>query len=128
MYQINRVVRDLCTFARQNMTADPPFSRLDLISCRNVLIYLGPELHKRCIPQFHYALKPNGLLLLGPAESVGSFGELFDLVDKQNKIYIKKNVPSPHFGFAAYHEIGVGRKNVELAAFDGATAGQILQT
>src|SRR6266545_8028141 len=55
-YQIHRNVRDICTFARQNITADPPFSRLDLISCRNVLIYLSPELHKRCIPQFHYAL------------------------------------------------------------------------
>src|SRR5213076_3209948 len=55
-YQIHRSVRDIGTFARQNITADPPFSRLDLISCRNVLIYLSPELHKRCIPQFHYAL------------------------------------------------------------------------
>ena len=70
-YQIHRNVRDICTFARQNITADPPFSRLDLISCRNVLIYLSPELHKRCIPQFHYALNPGGYLILGPAESVG---------------------------------------------------------
>src|SRR5438876_3065289 len=68
-YQIHRSVRDICTFARQTITADPPFSRLDLISCRNVLIYLSSELHKRCIPQFHYALNPNGYLILGPAES-----------------------------------------------------------
>src|SRR5881275_2647123 len=59
-YQIHHNVRDICTFARQNITADPPFSRLDLISCRNVLIYLSPELHKRCIPQFHYALNAGG--------------------------------------------------------------------
>src|SRR5437870_8751693 len=89
-YRINRSVRDICTFARQNITADPPFSRLDLISCRNVLIYLSPELHKRCIPQFHYALNPDGYLILGPAESVGMYDELFKLVDKKNKIYTKK--------------------------------------
>src|SRR5260370_34840238 len=59
-----------CTFARQNITADPPFSRLDLLSCRNVLIYLSPQLPKRCIPQFHYALSPAGYLILGPPETV----------------------------------------------------------
>jgi two-component system, chemotaxis family, CheB/CheR fusion protein len=95
-YQINRRVRDICTFARQNVVTDPPFSRLDLISCRNVLIYLSPELHKRCFPQFHHALNPGGYLVLGPAESVGTFDELFDLVDKRNKIYTKKMVPTPY--------------------------------
>ncbi len=94
-YQINRKVRDLCTFARQDITADPPFSRLDLISCRNVLIYLSPQLHKRCIPQFHYALNPGGYLILGPAESVGLYEKLFESVDRKNKIYAKKDVPTP---------------------------------
>src|SRR5437867_955408 len=94
-YQIHRNVRDICTFARQNITADPPFSRLDLISCRNVLIYLSPELHKRCIPQFHYALNPGGYLILGPAESVGMYDELFKLVDKKNKIYGKEASTAP---------------------------------
>ncbi len=91
-YQIHRNVRDICTFARQNIAADPPFSRLDLISCRNVLIYLNPALHKRCIPQFHYALNPGGYLILGPAESVGPYEELFKLVDRKNKIYTKTAV------------------------------------
>src|SRR5438105_1459882 len=94
-YQIHRNVRDICTFARQNITADPPFSRLDVISCRNVLIYLSPELHKRCIPQFHYALNPGGYLILGPAESVGMYDELFKLVDKKNKIYAKTGAATP---------------------------------
>jgi two-component system, chemotaxis family, CheB/CheR fusion protein len=94
-YQINRNVRDICTFARQNITADPPFSRLDLISCRNVLIYLSSDLHKRCIPQFHYALNPGGYLILGPAESVGLYDELFKLVDKKNKIYTKEAATAP---------------------------------
>src|SRR6266404_5226230 len=94
-YQIHRNVRDICTFARQNIAADPPFSRLDLISCRNVLIYLSPELHKRCIPQFHYALNPGGYLILGPAESVGTYEELFKLVDKKAKIYTKEAKTGP---------------------------------
>ena len=94
-YQIHRNVRDICTFARQNIAADPPFSRLDIISCRNVLIYLSPELHKRCIPQFHYAINPGGLLILGPAESVGLYDELFKLVDKKNKIYTKEAATAP---------------------------------
>src|SRR5882724_7062204 len=94
-YQIHRNVRDICTFARQNIAADPPFSRLDLISCRNVLIYLSPELHKRCIPQFHYALNPGGYLILGPAESVGMYDELFKLVDKKAKIYTKEAKAGP---------------------------------
>jgi two-component system CheB/CheR fusion protein len=95
VYQIHRNVRDICTFARQNIAADPPFSRLDMISCRNVLIYLSPELHKRCIPQFHYALNPGALLILGPAESVGLYDELFKLVDKKNKIYTKEVGAAP---------------------------------
>src|SRR4029450_12252386 len=94
-YQINRSVRDRCTFARQNITAHPPFSRLDLISCRNVLIYLSPQLHKRCIPQFHYALNPGGYLILGPAESIGFYDKLFEPMDRKNKIYAKKDVPTP---------------------------------
>ena len=92
-YQINRTVRDLCTFARQNITTDPPFSRLDLISCRNVLIYLGPQLQKRAFPIFHYALNPQAYLMLGPSESVGIFSDLFELVDRTNKIYAKKLLP-----------------------------------
>src|SRR5438270_10390130 len=102
-YQIRSNVRELCTFARQNIPADPPFSRLDLISCRNVLIYLGPELHRRCIPQFHYALNPGGYLILGPAETVGPFHELFEPVDKQSKIYARK--------------ILSGRRAVELGTY-----------
>jgi two-component system, chemotaxis family, CheB/CheR fusion protein len=94
-YQINRKVRDLCTFARQNITADPPFSRLDLISCRNVLIYLGAQLQRRCIPQFHYALNPGAYLILGPAESVGLYDKLFEARDRKNRIYAKRNVPTP---------------------------------
>jgi two-component system, chemotaxis family, CheB/CheR fusion protein len=89
-YQINRTIRDMCTFARQNVYDDPPFSHIDLITCRNVLIYLGPQLQKKCIPIFHYALNPEGYLMLGASESVGGFADLFALVDKKHKIYVKK--------------------------------------
>src|SRR5581483_5935196 len=76
-WQVNRNIRDMCTFARQNVCEDPPFSRLDLISCRNVLIYLGPALQKKCFPIFHYALNPGGFLVLGNSETVGGFNDLF---------------------------------------------------
>lgn len=95
-YQISKSIRDMCVFARQNVFSDPPFSRMDLISCRNVLIYLSPVLQKKIIPIFHYALKPNGFLLVGNTEGLlGSGAEIFDLVDRKCKIYQKKAVPSP---------------------------------
>jgi len=89
-YQIHKSVREMCVFAKQNVIKDPPFSNLDLISCRNLLIYFGPILQKRAIPTFYYALKPRGYLMLGPSESLGSFDDLFTLVDKKHKIYQKK--------------------------------------
>ncbi|HKW96237.1 MAG TPA: chemotaxis protein CheB [Bryobacteraceae bacterium] len=92
-YQISKRIRDLCIFARQNLTKDPPFSKLDLISCRNVLIYLGPSLQKRVLPIFHYALKNTGYLLLGSSETISTYADLFTLVDKKHKIFSKKPVP-----------------------------------
>jgi len=89
-FQVHQSVRELCIFAKQNITKDPPFSGLDLISCRNLLIYLGPELQKRVIPTMHYALKPGAYLMLGGAESLGVFADYFTLIDKKFKIYQKK--------------------------------------
>ncbi|MDB6068579.1 MAG: luxQ [Pedosphaera sp.] len=89
-YQVSKAIRDMCVFARQNVVTDPPFSNLDLISCRNVLIYLGQVLQKKIMPVFHYALKPSGFLLLGSSETIGGAAELFSLHDKRNKIYSKK--------------------------------------
>lgn len=91
-YQIAKPVREICVFARQNLIADPPFSRMDLITCRNVLIYLGPPLQKKLLPMFHYGLRPAGFLLLGTSETVGDFSEFFALFDKKNKIYTKKQL------------------------------------
>jgi two-component system CheB/CheR fusion protein len=95
-YQISKFIRDMCVFARQNIFSDPPFSRMDLISCRNVLIYLSPVLQKKVIPIFHYALKNGGFLLVGNAEGLLRSGnDIFDLVDHRAKIYQRKSVPSP---------------------------------
>jgi two-component system CheB/CheR fusion protein len=91
-YQIVKWVRDRCIFAQQNVARDPPFSRMDLISCRNLLIYLDHVLQRRALTLFHYALKPEGFLLLGASESVGQGAELFDLVDKRHHIYARKAV------------------------------------
>lgn len=89
-YQIHKSVRDMCVFARQNVQIDPPFSNLDLITCRNVLIYFGPVLQRKTIRLFHYALRQPGFLLLGNSETIGTSAEHFGLVDKKHKIYIKK--------------------------------------
>jgi two-component system, chemotaxis family, CheB/CheR fusion protein len=88
-YQISKRIREVCVFARHDLGKDPPFSRMDLISCRNVLIYLGNDLQNRVIPMFHYALKPGGYLLLGSAETVGD-SPLFTGIDKSHKIYAKQ--------------------------------------
>src|SRR5438034_4961057 len=102
-YRINKTIRDMCVFARQNLLEDPPFSRIDVISCRNVLIYLGPVLQKKIMPIFHYALKPRGFLMLGRAEGIiGTGSDLFELMDRKHKIYCRKSTPSGlHFDFAA---------------------------
>ncbi len=89
-YRVTKTVRDFCVFARQDLTKDPPFSRLDLILCRNVLIYMDVMLQQRLISVFHYALNPQGFLVLGQAETVGSQVGLFNLADKKFRIYLKK--------------------------------------
>jgi two-component system CheB/CheR fusion protein len=89
-YRINKAIRDLCIFARQDVTKDPPFSSLDLISCRNFLIYVQPELQERIISTLHYALNSSGFLLLGNAESAASYPQMFTPLNKKSKIYSKK--------------------------------------
>ncbi|MGZ9006396.1 MAG: CheR family methyltransferase, partial [Burkholderiales bacterium] len=105
-FRINKGLREMVVFARQNMISDPPFSRLDVISCRNLLIYLDPSLQKKALPTFHYALKPEGFLLLGASESVGAFADLFEPVDKKHKIYARRSVPTPHVHFPVKDDRG----------------------
>ncbi|MEO7119939.1 MAG: CheR family methyltransferase, partial [Ginsengibacter sp.] len=91
-YQVKKAVRDLCVFATHNFLKDPPFARVDLISCRNVLIYMEPFLQKKAFSTFHYALNEKGFLLLGKSETTGSSSELFAQADKKDKLYIRKSV------------------------------------
>jgi two-component system, chemotaxis family, CheB/CheR fusion protein len=89
-YRIAKSVRDMCVFARHNVLTDPPFSRMDLISCRNVLIYMEPVLQKKLLPLLHYALKPRGYLFLGPSESLGTQRDVFEVEDSKHKVFRKK--------------------------------------
>jgi two-component system, chemotaxis family, CheB/CheR fusion protein len=92
-YQINKLVRESCVFARHDVIRDPPFSNVDLVSCRNLLIYLDETAQRHVLPVFHYALKPTGLLMLGNAETTGAASDLFIPVDQQHRIYSRKAVP-----------------------------------
>ncbi len=100
-YRINKTVREMCIFARQNVVVDPPFSNIDLVSCRNLLIYLDAALQRKAMPLFHYALRPGGFLVLGASETIGTYSDLFSLAEKKSKVYLKKAVhvrPAVTFG------------------------------
>jgi two-component system CheB/CheR fusion protein len=86
-YRIAKRIRDCVIFSEQDLIQDPPFSKLDMISCRNLMIYLGADLQKKIIPLFHYALVDRGILFLGTSESAGEFDDLFDVLDRKAKIY-----------------------------------------
>ncbi len=102
-YQVSKSLREVCIFARQDITQDPPFSNLDLVSCRNVLIYMEPELQKRLLYLFHYALKPSKFLLLGVSESPNVVGSYFTVHDARTKIYTKEaSVIPPNYNFGSH--------------------------
>jgi two-component system CheB/CheR fusion protein len=90
LFRIHKSIRDILVFSEQDLIKDPPFSRLDLISCRNLLIYLDGELQKKLIPLFHYSLLPRGFLLLGASETVGDFHTIFTSIDRAAKLYQRK--------------------------------------
>lgn len=93
-YQANKSIRELCVFANHNFLKDPPFGKMDLISCRNVLIYFEPYLQKKALNTFHYALNPKGFLLLGKSETTSSVPDLFSSVEKNEKLFIRKDAAS----------------------------------
>lgn len=102
-YRVSRRVRDIVVFARHNLGKDPPFSHLDLVSCRNVLIYMQPPLQRRILRILHYALNPGGILVLGLSESIGEAIELFAPTDRKLKIFSKQNIvaiPAFELGFS----------------------------
>jgi two-component system CheB/CheR fusion protein len=108
-YKIIKSIREQCVFSRHNLAHDPPFSHLDLVSCRNVLIYMDAALQRRILPILHYALNPGGALFLGSSETIGPFGDLFAPLDAKYRIFTKKAVTAA--------------VPMDLAPFTGAAGG-----
>ena len=108
-YRISKTIRDACVFSRHNVLADPPFSRIDVISCRNLLIYMEPVLQQKIVPLLHYALKPAGCLWLGGSETIGGYRNLFEAEDAKHRIYIKKPASSTDRGHFALQHKGAPR-------------------
>jgi two-component system, chemotaxis family, CheB/CheR fusion protein len=94
-YQISKAIREMCVFARHDLTRDPPYSRMDLISCRNVLIYLEARLQEKVFATLHYALRPGGFLVVGPAETAGASSVLFSAHDEKHRIYSRNATTGP---------------------------------
>ena len=92
-YQVNKTIRDMCVFALHNFLKDPPFGKMDFISCRNVLIYMEPYLQKKALTTFHYSLNPKGFLLLGKSETTSGVPDLFAAAAKNDKLFTRKDVP-----------------------------------
>ena len=111
MYLVDKRLKDMILFARQDLTQDPPFVRLDMVCCRNLLIYFKPELQDKVLKIFHYSLRENGVLFLGKSESVGKNGNLFSEIDRKNKLYIKRNTATPIIG-------SFGRSSQNLGIFE----------
>ena len=100
-YEVSKLIRDMCVFAPHNFLKDPPFAKMDLITCRNVLIYMDTFLQNKAFATFHYSLKENGFLLLGKSETIGVSSDLFSQVDKHEKIYVRKPVSTRFMPIAA---------------------------
>ena len=122
-YTVSKEIRDMCIFSAHSVIRDPPFSRIDLISCRNLLIYLGPEFQSRVIPVFHFALRPGGYLFLGTSENISQYGDLFQRLDKKQRLFQRRDHVStplqfPLFAPSLRTAIGTGesRRDVSTAA------------
>ncbi len=114
-FQLNKSIRDICVFAYHNFLKDPPFARIDLISCRNSLIYMEPILQKKALTTFHYSLNGNGFLLLGKSETTSPAADLFNSFDKNSKIYTRKDVKARFL-----HEIAERQEVFKEGKFESA--------
>ena len=132
-YTVKKALRDMVVFAEQDVLLDPPFSHLDLISCRNLLIYLGADLQKQLFPVFHYALNSQGFLLLGASESIGEFTDQFATLDRKWKIYQRKDVVTSYRQLAGVHprfaagEAFARPTTAKAAADEGANLRSLLE-
>ena len=115
-YQINKTVREMCVFARHDLTRDPPYSRMDLISCRNLLIYLDSSLQEVVFATFHYALRPEGFLIVGPAETPGTSSALFATLDEKHRIYSRKTAIGPSRLMSVMRDARPSAPGAELVA------------
>ncbi len=133
-YQIKKTIREMVVFATQNIIKDPPFTKLDLLCCRNLLIYFGPELQKKLMPVFHYSLKQDGLLFLGSSETIGQHTDLFAILEKKEKIF--KRLPNdmaihPVLDFATHGpDVQMPEKKApdQLKPFDGVNTLKLVKT
>lgn len=116
-YHVNKIIRDMCIFATHNFIKDPPFAKIDLVSCRNVLIYLTSFLQEKVLSSFHYSLKEKGFLFLGKSESASIVPNLFDIAVKKDKIYTKKFTPARYVPMAFKPSNAISQK---LKAYDSA--------
>jgi two-component system CheB/CheR fusion protein len=101
-YQVSKAIRDMCVFAHHNLLKDPPFSKIDLVTCRNVMIYLEPVLQKKALSIFHYSLNESGFLMLGKSESIGISTDIFAAYNNVEKIYLKKGSSARILNVASY--------------------------
>jgi len=110
-YKVVKYIREMCVFAKQDIACDPPFPKIDLISCRNVLIYLDMELQERVIPLFHFSLNSNGFLLLGSSETMGQFSQFFEVVDNKVNLYSKRDMEvKPEYEFPYNKQVNKFKK------------------
>jgi two-component system CheB/CheR fusion protein len=127
-YQVNKEIRDMCVFSTHNIVSDPPFSKLDLISCRNLLIYLEAEIQKKLVPLFHYALAPGGYLVLGPSENLAAYPELFRVVDKDHRVFQRLDAPvapAAVFPLSGPRRLGRLERAEQLSAPPRAVGGEL---
>ena len=114
-YQVSKEIRDLCTFSTHSLVKDPPFSRMNLVSCRNLLIYMDVDLQAAVIPAFHYSLAPGGVLLLGSAETIVRHDDLFAALEKEHRIFLRRDVSSPPLRMPSRHFVPGPASNRSLS-------------
>jgi two-component system CheB/CheR fusion protein len=118
-FRLNKSIRDVCIFAHHNYIKDPPFARIDLLSCRNSLIYLEPFLQKRALTTFHYSLNEKGVLILGKSETVGQGSDLFNVLDKSSKFYTRKSTKGNFLHvLTGQDNVPNGKANIKQAAVE----------
>jgi two-component system CheB/CheR fusion protein len=129
---VAKPIRDMVLFAQHDVVIDPPFTRLDILSCRNLLIYFDATLQRRLLPLFHYSLRPGGLLLLGSSETVGSFGKSFEALDSKLRFYLRRHTPlatGPEFLLQSFPPLLKLSKETPMSSSQNAAqSGDSLQT